>query len=456
MSHRKREEVSKGGESPEENSKEKPSRRIAGKRSRSHTDEQGGGRPPVKKAHGDGAGNETLSKKSKSSMKKLSKRSRSSTSDDRRSRERKTQEGGDDFNEEGTKNKKSPSKKQNRRSRSSTSDDGRPHEKRGGSNESPVEKKPPPGRKRRHSDSDDQEDEKLPKKKMHAHDSAQRKSDSDGQDDKKLPKKKAHIHVPDSAERKRQHSNSDSQEDEKLSKKKVHVPEPEGASNKSKDDKSQPVVSGKVKLIPGMLGRKKIWSESDDREEEIGQAGRKSRTSTSRDDESPERLSTPVEKKEPSTKAPGKRTHSNSDDKGNSRPPEKRTAREDVRSSRDDQTPERFSMPVETTGSKVKPPPKVGKRSRSSTENHEEGRPPLEKKAKLESGMTKTTLASSRRDSKPSESVGKGTENGSRSGAKKRARSPEIFAHNLKVLRKKSAMRRKKLTKEVRVVITAS
>ena len=402
MSHRKHEDVSKGDESPEENSKDKPPTRKTGKRTRSHTDNHGNGRPPEKKERKEGASDVTLkadSKKNKSPTKKVSKRSRSSTSDNRRSRERKAQEGGSD-KESTKKTIKSPTRKETRRSRSSASDDGRPHEKKGGSNESPVEKKPP-GKKRQHSNSDGQEDEKLPKKKPHV----QRA--------------------------------------------------PEGASNKSKDDKSQPVVSGKVKLIPGMLGKKRIWSESDDRDEGIGQAGKKSRTSTSRDDETLEPLSTPVEKKMPSTKVPEKRAHSNSDERGNDGPPERRTAHEAVHSSRDDQTPERFSTPVETTGNKVKPPLKMGKTSRSSTESQsqEDGRPPSEKRAKLAPGMTKTVLPTSRRrDSKPNETVGKGTENGSRSGNKKRAKSPEIFAHNLKVLRKKSAMRRKKLTKEVRVV----
>ena len=36
--------------------------------------------------------------------------------------------------------------------------------------------------------------------------------------------------------------------------------------------------------------------------------------------------------------------------------------------------------------------------------------------------------------------------------AKRRPKSPEIFAHNMKVLRKKSAMRRRKLIKEVKIV----
>lgn len=35
--------------------------------------------------------------------------------------------------------------------------------------------------------------------------------------------------------------------------------------------------------------------------------------------------------------------------------------------------------------------------------------------------------------------------------AKRRPKSPEIFAHNMKVLRKKSAMRRRKLVKEVKI-----
>lgn len=428
MSHRKHEDVSKGDESPEENSKEKPPTKIAGKKSRSHTDVQGNGRPHEKKARRDSTSDETFkveSKKSKSLTKKLSKRSRSSASDDRRSHERKTYEGESD-EEAVTKKTKSLSRKQSRRSRSSTSDDGRPHEKKGGSNESPVEKKPPSRKKRRHSDNDDQEDDTW-----------------------KLPKKKTNIpvDVSEGAEKKRQRSDSDGQEGEQLSKKKTHVPET--ASNKSKDDKSR----GKVKLIPGMLGRKKIWSESDDRDEEVGQTEKKR---NAKDDDNPEHLSTPVEMKVPSTNLLGKRAaQSNSDDKGNGRPLEKRAAHEDIRNSRDDQTPERISTPVETTGSKVKPSPKVVKRSRSSTESHEEGRLLLEKRAKLESGMTKTTVASSRRrDNKPGESVVKGTENGSRTGAKKRAKSPEIFAHNLKVLRKKSAMRRKKLTKEVKVVNT--
>ena len=35
---------------------------------------------------------------------------------------------------------------------------------------------------------------------------------------------------------------------------------------------------------------------------------------------------------------------------------------------------------------------------------------------------------------------------------KRRPKSPEIFAHNMKVLRKKSAMRRRKLVKEVKII----
>ena len=439
MSHRKHEDVNKGNESTEENSKDKPPARKTGKRTRGHTDDHGNGRLPEKKVRREAAGDETLkaeSKKSKLPTKKVSKRSRSSTSDNRRSRERKAQEGGSD-EESNKKTIKSPTRKQSRRSRSSTSDDGR-LEKKGESNESPMEKKLS-GKKRQHSNSDGQEDEKLPKKKSNVQ----------------------HVQAPEGAGKKRRHSNSDGQEDEKLPKKKSnvqHVHIPEGASKKSKDDKSQPVVGGKVKLIPGMLGKKRIWSESDDRDEGVGEAGKKSHASASgRNDKTPEPLSTPVEKKVPNTKVSGKGTHSNCDEKGNQRPLEKRTAHEAVHSSRDDQTPERFSTPVESTGNKVKPPLKMGKTSRSSTESQsqEDGRPPPEKRAKLAPGMTKTVLASNRRrDSKPNETVSKGTENGSRSGNKKRAKSPEIFAHNLKVLRKKSAMRRKKLTKEVRVVKT--
>lgn len=409
MSHRRLEDVSKGDESPEENRKDKPSARKTGKRTRSHTDDV---RSSEKKARREDPSNETVkleSKKTKSPTKRVSRRSRSSASDDRRSRERKGREGGSD--EESTrKTTKSPTRKQSRKSKSSTSDDGRPHERKGGSKESPVEKKPPTSKKRQHSDSDGQEEEKLPKKKTHVQ------------------------------------------------------PVAEGASTKSKDDKrQQPVASSssssskQFKLIPGMLGKKRIFSESDDQDEGSG----KTRASVGgRDDEAPEHLSTPVEKKAPNAKVPGKRGHS--DEKENGRPPEKRTALESVRSSRDDQTPERLSTPVpvpmETAGNKTKPPPKVGKRSRSSTEgqSQEDGRPPPEKRAKAAPTMTKAALPISgrRRDSKPGETIGKGTENGSRSGNKKRAKSPEIFAHNLKVLRKKSAMRRKKLTKEVKVVKT--
>ena len=47
----------------------------------------------------------------------------------------------------------------------------------------------------------------------------------------------------------------------------------------------------------------------------------------------------------------------------------------------------------------------------------------------------------------------KDSENGvAKSSAKKRPKSPEIRVHNMKVLRKKSAMRRRKLAKEVLVV----
>ena len=42
--------------------------------------------------------------------------------------------------------------------------------------------------------------------------------------------------------------------------------------------------------------------------------------------------------------------------------------------------------------------------------------------------------------------------NGKPAVPKRRAKSPEIFAHNMRVLRKKSAMRRRKLAKEVKVV----
>ena len=406
MSHRRHEDVSKGDESAEENRKDKPPARKTGKRTRSHTDDLGNGRSAEKKARREDPSDETVkleSKRTKSPGKRVSRRSRSSASDDRRSRERKGQEGGSD-EENARKTTKSPTRKQSRRTKSSTSDDGRPHERKGGSKESPVEKKPPAGKKRQHSDSDGQEEEKLSKKKTR---------------------------VP---------------------------PVAEGASSKSKDDKrQQPVVSSssskQFKLIPGMLGKKRIFSESDDQDEGSG----KSRASVSgRDDEAPEQLSTPVEKKVPNAKVPGKRAHS--DEKENGRLSEKRTALESVRSSREDQTPERLStpVPVETAGNKTKPPPKVGKRSRSSTEgqSQEDGRPPPEKRAKAAPTMTKTVPPSSgrRRDSKPGETIGKGTENGSRSGNKKRAKSPEIFAHNLKVLRKKSAMRRKKLTKEVKVV----
>ena len=405
MSHRKHEDVSKGNDSSEESSKDKPPTRKAGKRTRSHTDAPGNGKSSEKKARRERSCDETLkadSKNSKSPAKRVSKRSRSSTSDDRRSRERKAQEGDSDEDNAG-KTIKSPTRKHSRRSRSSTSEDGRLHGKKGVSNESPVEKKPP-GKKRRHSNSEGQEEEKVPKKKTH------------------LP------------------------------------PVTEAVSSKSKDDKSQPVVSGKVKLIPGMLGKKRIFSESDDQGEETGQAGKKTRASdgaSSKDDEtSLEHVSTPVEKKVPSTKVPGNRAHSGSEEKGNGPPTEKRIALESVRSSRDDQTPERFSTPAETTAVKTKPPVKVVQRSsRSSTEgqSHEDGRPHPEKRA---SGPTKTVVATSRRrdSGKPGETMGKGTEIGSKSGNKKRAKSPEIFAHNLKVLRKKSAMRRKKLTKEVKVV----
>ena len=423
MSHRKHEDVSKGNESPEENSKSKQPARKSGKRTRGHTDELGDGRPSEKKARRENPNNEALktdSKKGKSPAKKLSRRSRSSTGDDRRSRERKAQEGGSDEEQSTKKPTKSPTRKQSRRSRSSTSDDGRPHEKKGGSNESPVEKKPP-SKKRQHSD-------------------------SDGKEDEKLPKKKARIHVE---------------------------PVPEDGSNKSKDERSRPVVSGKVnkvKLIPGMLGKKRIFSESDDQDEGSGQTGKKSHASAStsasgKDDETPEQLSTPGEKKVPSTKVLGKRERSDSDEKENGKPPEKRTALESVhvhvRSSRDDHTPEHLPTPVvETTGSKTtKPPPKLGKRSRGSTEGQgqEDEKPPPEKRGKAAPGMIKTVPASSRRrDSKPGDVMGKGNENGSRTATKKRAKSPEIFAHNLKVLRKKSAMRRKKLTKEVMVVKTIS
>ena len=397
MSHRKREDISKGDESPEENSKDKHPTRISGKRSRSYTDDHGNGRAPeLKKAAREGASDEAIEgKKIKSPSKRRSKRSRSSTSDSGR-RSEQTYDGGSG---EETKKIKSPTslRKLSKRLRSSTSDDGRaPDKTRGGSNESPVEKRPP-GRKRRHSDSDGQEDEKM------------------------VPKKKVHV---------------------------VH----ESASSKSRGNVN-PMDSGKVKLQPGMLGRRKR-SETDDQGE--GWTGeRKTRVSTSRDDETLERLTTtittPGEKKLP-TRMPGKRSHSSSDDRGNGRPPDKRTHEG---SRRDDETPEHLSTPVESTGNKVtKPPPKMGKRSQSSTESQEDGRP-LEKRAKPAPTMTKVVVASSskRRDSKPNESAGKGiTESGSRSGNKKRAKSPEIFAHNLKVLRKKSAMRRKKLTKEVKVV----
>ena len=47
----------------------------------------------------------------------------------------------------------------------------------------------------------------------------------------------------------------------------------------------------------------------------------------------------------------------------------------------------------------------------------------------------------------------KDSENGvAKSSAKKRPKSPEIRVHNMKVLKKKSAMRRRKLAKEVLVV----
>ncbi len=414
MSHRKHEDVSKGDEGPEENRKDKPPARKAGKRTRSHTDDLGSGRSSEKKARREDPSDETLKlerKRTKSPAKRVSKRSRSSASDDRRSREtRKVQEGGSD--EESTRRTiKSPTRKQSRRAKSSTSDDGRPRERKGGSKESPVEKRPPTSKKRQPSDSDGQEE----------------------------PKKKGRMQSV-----------------------------PEGASSKSKDDKNQPVASSgsskQFKLIPGMLGRKKIFSESDDQDEGSGQAGKKTRATCSvsgRDDETPEHLSTPVEKKVANAKVPGKRAHG--DEKDSGMPPEKKIQLESVRSSRDDQTPERIStpVPVDTAGSKTKPAPKVGKRSRSSTEgqSQEDGRPPSEKRgAKIAPTMTKTVppgpSSGRRRDSKPGETIGKGAENGSRSGNKKRAKSPEIFAHNLKVLRKKSAMRRKKLTKEVKVVKT--
>ena len=58
---------------------------------------------------------------------------------------------------------------------------------------------------------------------------------------------------------------------------------------------------------------------------------------------------------------------------------------------------------------------------------------------------TRSTNTNRKRESKTSEATPP-----SRPGSgKKRPRSPEIFAHNLKVLKKKSIMRRKKLAKEV-------
>ena len=44
----------------------------------------------------------------------------------------------------------------------------------------------------------------------------------------------------------------------------------------------------------------------------------------------------------------------------------------------------------------------------------------------------------------------KDAEHSAKPATKRRPKSPEIFAHNMKVLRKKSAMRRRKLVKEVR------
>lgn len=44
---------------------------------------------------------------------------------------------------------------------------------------------------------------------------------------------------------------------------------------------------------------------------------------------------------------------------------------------------------------------------------------------------------------------GKTTGSSAKSGTKRRPKSSEIFEHNFKVLRKKAAMRRKKLSKEV-------
>ena len=236
------------------------------------------------------------------------------------------------------------------------------------------------------------------------------------------------------------------QEDEKLLKKNARKRD----FDKDRSEKQTVAInssnnSSKVKLVPGMLGKKRLWSGNNDQQPAATE--KKLCTSTSKEDEI---VFTPVGKKVTPKIAENRLHSTHADENGNRNPSTERRIHE---SSCKDETAEHFFTLPESGGSRVKVLSlKAEKRPWSSTESQEDRGKSPEKKPKLEAVLARTVAGGKRRDSKPSnDGVGKVTENVNRSRNKKRAKSPEIFAHNLKVLRKKSGMRRRKLTKEVTV-----